>query len=87
MPRVVVYSGLFCPYCASAMRLLKTKGVEFEEIDVSSAPDKRREMVERSGGRTTVPQIWIGDTHVGGCDELFALEDDGRLDALLEQPA
>ncbi len=87
MPKVVIYSGMFCPYCSSAMRLLKKKGVEFEEIDVSFSPKKRSEMIEKSGGRTSVPQIWVGDTHVGGCDELFALEDEGRLDSLLGQQA
>ena len=83
MPKVVIYTTPFCPYCLMAKRLLAKKGVAFEEIDVSGNWDLRDELVTRSGGRTTVPQIWIGETHVGGSDELHALEREGRLDALL----
>ncbi|HEU4619176.1 MAG TPA: glutaredoxin 3 [Gammaproteobacteria bacterium] len=81
-PKVVVYSSPFCGYCAAAKRLLDRKGVEYEEIDVMMDPDTRRQMIERSG-RTTVPQIFIGETHVGGFDDLSALESRGELDPLL----
>jgi glutaredoxin 3 len=81
-PAVVMYTTGWCPYCARARRLLQTKGVGFEEIDVESQPEKRAEMQARSG-RRTVPQIFIGDQHVGGSDDLHALEDAGKLDGLL----
>lgn len=81
-PRVIVYSSGFCPYCVRAHRLLERKGVLFEEIRVDRDPAKRREM-ERRSRRRTVPQIFIGDVHVGGYDELAALERRGELDALL----
>ena len=71
MPKVVIYTTPFCPYCLMAKRLLAKKGVAFEEIDVSGNWDLRDELVTRSGGRMTVPQIWIGETHVGGSDELM----------------
>jgi glutaredoxin 3 len=83
MPKVVVYTTPFCPYCLMAKRLLAKKSVAFEEIDVSGDFRLRDELVTRSGGRTTVPQIWIGETHVGGFDDLYALERHGKLDALL----
>jgi glutaredoxin 3 len=82
-PKVVVYSTGWCPYCTRARQLLKNKGVEFEEIDVDARPEARTEMTARSG-RTSVPQIFIGATHVGGCDDLHVLEASGRLDTLLE---
>ena len=82
MSQVVMYSTPWCPFCVRARRLLESKGVEFEDIDVSAAPHKRAEMMEKSG-RRTVPQIWIGGRHVGGCDELFALQRQGELDRLL----
>jgi glutaredoxin 3 len=82
---VTVYSSPFCPYCFMAKKLLKDKGVAFEEVDVLMHPARRREMVDRAGGRTTVPQIFIGAVHVGGYDDLAALEGDGRLDPLLGQ--
>jgi len=82
MPAIVMYTTNWCPYCERARRLLKAKGARFEEIDVESAAEKRAEMQARSG-RRTVPQIFIGDTHVGGSDDLAALNDSGRLDALL----
>ena len=85
-PSVRMYSSQFCGYCAAAKRLLREKGVEFEEIDVLFSPDKRAEM-ETASGRTTVPQIFIGDTHVGGFDDLNALERNGELDPLLERAA
>lgn len=81
---VTIYTTGWCPYCARAKSLLSRKGVSFDEIDVESAPEKRAEMQTRSG-RRTVPQIFIGDRHVGGCDDLHALEDAGKLDALLGQ--
>jgi glutaredoxin 3 len=81
-PPIVMYSSPFCGYCAAAKRLLASKGAEFTEIDVLMDAARRKEMVERSG-RQTVPQIFIGDTHVGGFDDLNALELRGELDALL----
>lgn len=81
-PAVVMYTTGWCPYCERARRLLKAKGASFSEIDVESAPEKRAEMQKRSG-RRTVPQIFIGETHVGGSDDLAALESAGKLDALL----
>jgi glutaredoxin 3 len=82
MQNVVMYTTDWCPYCSRARKLFGAKGVTFEEINVDSAPEKRAEMQNRSG-RRTVPQIFIGETHVGGCDDLLALEDAGKLDALL----
>ncbi len=79
---VTLYTTSWCPYCERARRLLAGKGVAFEDIDVESAPEKRAEMRNRSG-RSSVPQIFIGDQHVGGCDDLYALEQAGKLDALL----
>jgi glutaredoxin 3 len=81
-PSVVMYTTSWCPYCARARSLLKAKNVTVDEIDVESAPEKRAEMRNRSG-RTSVPQIFIGDHHVGGSDDLLALEQAGKLDALL----
>jgi len=83
MPPVEIYTTPYCPYCHAAKDLLQRKGVAFSEIDVGVERARRAEMVERAQGRTTVPQIFIGDMHVGGCDDLHALEDDGKLDALL----
>jgi glutaredoxin 3 len=84
MPRVVLYTTRFCPYCLMAKRLLGEKGAAFEEIDVGGNPALRREMTLKANGRRTVPQIWIGETHVGGCDELYELEAKGDLDRLLQ---
>jgi glutaredoxin 3 len=81
-PKIQIYVADWCPYCARARQLLKSKGVAFEEIDVDSRPDARAEMEARSG-RQTVPQIFVGDVHVGGCDELLALEAAGTLDSLI----
>lgn len=83
MSDIEVYSSMFCPFCTRAKRLLAGKGVEFTEIDVDFAPDKRREMVERANGRSSVPQIFIGGRHIGGSDELAALDAAGELDPLL----
>jgi glutaredoxin 3 len=83
MPPVQIYTTRFCPYCVAAKTLLKRKGVAYDEIDVGSAIERREEMVQRANGRMTVPQIFIGDVHVGGNDDLQALERAGKLDALL----
>jgi len=83
MPPVVVYTMPYCSYCSSAKALLRRKGVAFTEINVAGAPDLRTEMAMRANGLTTVPQIFIGPDHVGGCDELYALESAGKLDPLL----
>lgn len=82
MRPVVVYTRAYCGYCSRAMDLLRRKGAAVTEIDATGDPDKRQEMIQRSG-RFTFPQIFVGDTHVGGCDELHALERDGGLDPLL----
>ena len=81
--RVVIYTTAFCGYCLRARQLLDRKGVAYEEIRVDGDPERRREMTERSG-RRTVPQIFIGDRHVGGCDDLFALDRAGQLDPLIK---
>jgi glutaredoxin 3 len=83
MASIEVYTTPSCPYCVSAKELLRRKGVDFMEINVAGDRELRAKMVERAGGRVTVPQIFIGDTHVGGCDDLHALDDAGGLDPLL----
>ena len=83
MKPVRMYTTPICPYCVRAKSLLKKKGVEAEEIDVFMDMKARQEMESRSGGARSVPQIFIGDTYVGGCDELYALEREGKLDPLL----
>ena len=83
MADVVIYTRPFCGYCARAIALLNQKGVAFTEIEAGMDPDKRSEMVQLSGGRTTFPQIFIGGAHIGGCDEMMALERAGKLDPLL----
>jgi glutaredoxin 3 len=83
MSAVTVYTTVMCPYCVRAKEILKSKGVAFREIDVGGNAALRQEMTARAGGRRTVPQIFIGDTHVGGCDDLIVLNRSGRLDALL----
>ncbi|MEQ1651416.1 MAG: glutaredoxin 3 [Hyphomicrobium sp.] len=83
MPKVKVYTAGNCCYCHMAKDLLRRKGAPFEEIDVTGKSEMRAELRQRSGGRNTVPQIWIGDTHVGGCDDLHALDRSGKLDSLL----
>ena len=82
MTAVVVYSSDYCPFCSRAKHLLASKGVAFDEIKVDGKPQVRAEMAQKAG-RTSVPQIWIGTRHIGGCDDLFALERAGKLDALL----
>jgi len=84
MASVVIYSSDFCPYCQRAKALLAQKGVAFEEIRVDGNPALRDEMTQKAG-RRSVPQIWIGAAHVGGCDDLYALERSGQLDKLLAQ--
>ena len=81
--KIIVYATMLCPYCHRAKALLRKKGVTFTEIDVSMDAAKRAEMTKRAHGSCTVPQIFIGDTHVGGCDDLHALDREGKLDTLL----
>ena len=83
MAAVDIYTIPYCPYCADAKELLSSKGVSFHEINVAGNRDIRKEMIERTGGRSTYPQIFIGTTHVGGCDDLYALDEAGKLDPLL----
>ncbi|NIJ42296.1 glutaredoxin 3 [Parvibaculum indicum] len=83
MADVTIYTTMLCPYCHRAKALLGKKGISFTEIDVGMDSDKRREMMQRAHGRHTVPQIFIDERHVGGCDELYALEQAGKLDPLL----
>ena len=83
MARVEIYTKFLCPYCSRAKRLLEEKGVQYEETEVSMGGEKKAEMVQRAGGRTTVPQIFIDGRHIGGSDDLAALEREGKLDPLL----
>ena len=83
MNSVEIYTRDYCYYCHSAKALLNRKGIRFTEIDITGKPELRSEMVKRANGRSTVPQIFIGQTHVGGCDDLHSLEASGRLDALV----
>jgi glutaredoxin 3 len=85
MPAVEIYTTPFCPYCLAAKDLLSRKGVKFTEINVMGDAGRRAEMVERAKGGRTVPQIFIGKTHVGGCDELYELDAAGKLDPLLTE--
>ena len=85
MAKVEIYTSMMCPYCSRAVGLLQAKNVRFEQIDVSMSSELRQTMRSRAGGRTSVPQIFIDDEHIGGCDDLFALESAGHLDALLNQ--
>jgi glutaredoxin 3 len=82
MPAVTIYTKSWCPYCSAAKDLLKKKNVAFTEIPVKSADDQSA-MAKKAGGKSTVPQIWVGERHVGGCDDLYALDDKGELDRLL----
>ena len=84
MPEIDVYTQDWCPYCARAMTLLQGKGVAFREINAPHGSQERAESVRRSGGSTSVPQIFIGGTHIGGCDDLMALDRAGKLDPLLQ---
>ncbi|MCW5693741.1 MAG: glutaredoxin 3 [Pseudolabrys sp.] len=83
MPKVVIYTIDWCPYCEAALDLLASKGIEFEEINLTGKPAERTKLREKAGGSPTVPQIFIGSTHVGGCDDLYGLDRAGRLDPLL----
>ena len=83
MKKVIIYTMQACPYCQRAKALLEEKGVPYEEICIDGSPELAREAVSASGGRTTVPQILIGGRPIGGCDDLYALAEDNRLDALL----
>lgn len=83
MQTVTIYSTPTCPYCVAAKRLLNAKKSEYTDINVAAQPSLRVKMMEKTGGSRSVPQIFIGGTHVGGCDDLYALESDGKLDALL----
>ena len=85
MRSVTLYTTPICGYCAAAKRLLSSKGVAFSEIDVMRNPDKRTEMMEKSNGRHTVPQIFIGEQHIGGFDDMYALDNSGKLDQLLDE--
>lgn len=95
MADVEIYTIRYCPYCQDAKELLSRKGVVFHEIDASGNREIRKQMIERANGRSTFPQIFIGSTHIGGCDDLYALDEAGKLDQLLakskgetkEQPA
>ena len=83
MKNIEIYTTPICGFCRMAKRLMDEKGLSYVETDVMMTPSKKQEMVQRAGGRTSVPQIFIGETHVGGCDDLYALERAGKLDALL----
>ena len=83
MKKITIYTKMLCPYCSGAKSLLKEKDQVFEEIDIGKNPDQRPVMIDRAHGAQTVPQIFIGDEHVGGCDDLYALDRAGKLDALL----
>jgi glutaredoxin 3 len=85
MSKITIYTTPICPYCVRAKQLLKKKGAAFDEIDVFMDADARQEMEDKAQGRRTVPQIFIGEKHVGGCDDLYALESQGELDPLLSK--
>ncbi|MBQ0822572.1 glutaredoxin 3 [Microvirga terrae] len=84
MPSITIYTKSWCPYCSAAKKLLGEKGVAFTEIDIEKKPEARAEMIQRANGRSTVPQVFIGEKHVGGCDDLYALDDRGQLEPLLQ---
>jgi glutaredoxin 3 len=83
MKNVEIYTSPLCGFCHAAKRLLNQKGISFSEVDVLAHPDRKPEMIKRANGGRTVPQIFVGDTHVGGCDDLFALDRAGKLDAMI----
>jgi glutaredoxin 3 len=87
MSHVTIYTKPYCPYCVRALSLLEQKGIAFTEIEAGFDPEKRQEMMRRAGGRATFPQIFVGDLHIGGCDEMMALERAGELDPLLRDAA
>jgi glutaredoxin 3 len=84
MQPVTMYTKPYCGFCHAAKRLLAKKGVEFNEIDIQAKPELRAEMIQKSGGRFTVPQIWVGEQHVGGFDDMYDLEQTGKLDPMLQ---
>jgi glutaredoxin 3 len=84
MATVEIFTAALCPFCSAAKKLLKSKGIDFSEVDVTFNPKKRKELA-RAAGKTSVPQIWIDGQHVGGCDELYALDAEGRLDPMLQK--
>ena len=84
MAHVTIYTKPYCPYCHRAVALLEQKGADFTEIDAAFEPAKRQEMLQRSGGRSTYPQIFVGDQHIGGCDDMVALDRQGKLEPLLQ---
>jgi glutaredoxin 3 len=84
MTPITIYTKSWCPYCAAAKDLLGQKGAAFDEIDIEKRPEARQEMIQKAGGRSSVPQIFIGERHVGGFDDLNALDGRGQLDALLQ---
>lgn len=83
MAKITIYTGPYCPYCVQAKRLLDRKGVAYDEVDASRDAELRRKVVQMSGGRMTVPQIFVDDRHIGDCDDIYALDRAGKLDALL----
>ena len=83
MPKIDIYTRQFCGYSARAVRLLESKGVEFTEIDITEHPERKKEMVQRANGASTFPQIFVGDEHLGGSDDIQALDRQGKLDAIL----
>jgi glutaredoxin 3 len=84
MPAITIYTKSWCPYCSAAKKLLTEKGAAFTEIDIEKKPEARAEMIQKAKGRSTVPQIFIGERHVGGCDDLYDLDDRGQLEPLLQ---
>jgi glutaredoxin 3 len=85
MAKIDIYTVRYCPYCQDAKELLSRKGVSYHEIDVTGKRDVRKQMIQRANGRSTYPQIFIGAIHVGGCDDLYALDESGSLDSLLAE--
>ncbi len=83
MKKIIIYSTLICPYCIKAKQLLESKNVDYEEVRIDQHPELVADVVKKSGGQKTVPQIFIDDYHAGGCDDLYELEKEGRLDSLL----
>jgi glutaredoxin 3 len=83
MSQVTIYTKAYCPYCVRAKSVLDNKGVSYQEVRIDEQPELRPQMIERAGGRSTVPQIFIGTRHIGGCDDMLALDASGQLDPLL----
>ena len=84
MTAITIYTKGWCPYCSAAKKLLTEKGAAFTEIDIEKKPEARAEMIQKAKGRSTVPQIFVGEKHVGGCDDLYDLDDRGQLEPLLQ---